>query len=309
MLYLFISSYTNYTFDKILPYEISVFDRSDKSILIIQNVFVAHFASRWLFLYARKIWNVLLNPQAHLFGYLTSPGAFVEMLWFSWFAITLAGCSLRYIDRVESDNSSYLFATATAMQYILFLTYLRPFPMFGPLIGMIEGIIWDIRYYLIFIALIIFGFSQAMYLVAYGESSADDGLGFGTPGGSLAQTFVLFVGNPSFPPNYGGSSQSSYFSNNAFPIFLEIMMVTIGSILMLNLLIAIMSNTYNRIKKHDESEWLKQLCITISNQKYLFPYKPDKFIHFLRRKIDVDRESVLKKKKKEFWSSVIENER
>jgi hypothetical protein len=110
---------------------------------------------------------------------------------------------------------------------------------------------------------------------------------FGTPAGALAQSIVYLVGNPQFPPGWT--------SNSAVATFLAVMLTVVGSIIMMNLLIAIMNNTYSRVKLHDESEWLKQLCITITEQRFLWPTQPDKYVHYLRRKIDVDREKLILK--------------
>jgi len=210
---------------------------------------------------------------------------------------------MRLKNLTESANSIYIISAATVLQYILLLWYLRAIEMFAQSILMIEAIIWDLRYYIITIAFILFGFSQALYLNAYQYNESDDGVGFGNPGGALAQAFVLFVGNPAFPPSYGGSDQTDYFSNNSFATFLQILLVFLGSILMLNLLITIMGNTFDRLKKQMKTEWLRQLCVTIAKQNYLCPPKPDKFIHFLKRREDVEndyyeREEKLRRQKK-----------
>lgn len=151
---------------------------------------------------------------------------------------------------------------------------------------MIEAIIWDIRYYIMILGVVLFGFSQALYLTAWEDPGDGSVVLFGTPASALAQSIVYLVGNPQFPPGWT--------SDSAVSTFLAVMLTVVGSIVMMNLLIAIMNNTYSRIKSHDESEWLKQLCITITEQRFIWPTQPDKFVHYLRRKIDVDREKNIR---------------
>lgn len=283
--YLVLSSYTNYTFNAITPDDDSTFKRAGIVLVKIELALTAFFAYRWLFIHFPKITKTLNSKHAHLFRYIMNVGIWVEISWLGWYSLTFAGSVIRLRRGVETDLSSYLIAIATMLQYMLVVTYFRPFKAFGPLIGMIEAIIWDIRYYILILGVVLYGFSQALYLTAW--QNPDDGstVLFGTPAGALAQSIVYLVGNPQYPPGWT--------SDSAVSTFLAIMLTVVGSIIMLNLLIAIMNNTYSRIKLHDESEWLKQLCITITEQRFLWPTQPDKFVHYLRRKIDVDREKLM----------------
>lgn len=301
-LYLVLSSYTNYTFNR------ADNGTSGKALLLFEVILLVSFAQKWSSYYIQTALTLSLRLGAPslLEGVYRRRGiySFLNIFWYrvwrlnfwleffcvSWFSFAISSASLRLGNSIESDISSYCASVAAVMQYILAITYLRPLKNFGRLIGIIEGILWDIRYYLFVIFLIIFGFSQALYLISWSGGGSDDSYSFSTPGGSLAQGLTLFVGNPSLPITHATSF------NESLSIFLAILLLGVGSILLLNLMIAKMNDTYTKMKDNDDTEWSRQLCSTISYQRYDFlillislydEKKPDKFIHFLRRKGDV----------------------
>jgi len=229
------------------------------------------------------------RKELHLFRYLgiSDFSVWREIAWLAWFSLTLYGDIVRLRQRVETDRSSYTIAVATMLQYLLVILYFRPFSVFGPLIGMIEAILWDIKWYILILTVVVYGFSQAIFLSSWSEPGVD--FAFDGPGDAMAQSLVYLVGNPTFPP-FGTSGVSAKVST-----FLSILLTVIGSIILLNLLIAIMNSSYTRIYERSEAEWVKQICITITEQTPIFPVlfrtEGDKFIHYLRRKVDVEKET------------------
>lgn len=261
------------------------------TLVVIELIFIIFFALRWLVTRLPRILKTLRRYDSHLLRYtgISDFSIWIETAWLAWFTLIIYGDVVRLKHREETDRSSFAIAVATMLQYMLFILYFRPFSMFGPLIGMIQAIVWDIKYYILILTVVTYGFSQAIYL----SSWSDPVNAFDTPGSSMAQSIVYLVGNPAFPPN-----SYSYESANAqVGTFLAIMLTVVGSIIMLNLLIAIMNSAYTRIYQRSEAEWVKQICITITEQsplKFLqFRPESDKFIHFLRRRVDVDHEKKL----------------
>ena len=311
ILFLVLSSYTNYTFlllnatatpsfvptaspanDDINAHPISAYDskstRPAITLVLLELIIVLFFAIRWICTRCVKIYYTAKRKDPHLFRYLgiSDFSIWRELAWLAWFSLTIYGDFVRLRHRAETDRSSYTIAVATMLQYLLVILYFRPFSVFGPLIGMIEAILWDIKWYILILTIVVYGFSQAIFLASWSEPGL---AAFDGPGDALAQSLVYLVGNPTFPPP-GTSGTSARVAE-----FLSILLTVIGSIILLNLLIAIMNSSYTRIYERSEAEWVKQICITITEQTPITPLQVrtegDKFIHYLRRKVDIDKET------------------
>jgi hypothetical protein len=210
--------------------------------------------------------------------------SYVDML---TYLLIYIGCGYRIADRQESYRAASVMSIATVLLFFKVTYFLRPYKETGHLIGMIEAILWDIKWYILILTVVVYGFSQAIFLSSWSEPGVD--FAFDGPGDAMAQSLVYLVGNPTFPP-FGTSGVSAKVST-----FLSILLTVIGSIILLNLLIAIMNSSYTRIYERSEAEWVKQICITITEQTPIFPVlfrtEGDKFIHYLRRKVDVEKET------------------
>lgn len=325
LIFLVLSSYTNYTFNGLNPtqspsfqptaaaddassHPISPYDsnptRGAITLVLLELVIVVFFVICWIWTRCAKIYCTVTfftnirscnSSTSHLtslrllkYTGLSDFSIWREFCWASWFSLTIYGDILRLRHRQETDKSTYTIAVATMLQYFIAVTFLRPFPVFGPLIGMIEAICWDTKWYILIIAIVLFGFSQAIYL----SSWSDIGNVFGDPADSLVQSIVYFVGNPVFPPT------GTYGEDGSVATFLSVMLTIVGSVIMLNLLVAIMNDSYSRISRRIKSEWVKQICITINGQtpvslRRVFGQnlEGDLFIHYLRRKLDVEDSS------------------
>jgi len=233
--------------------------------------------------------------------YLSESRIWIELAWFS---LTFAGCIERLIHQEETETSCAIMAVATMFQYGMMMFYFRPFKSFGHFVGMIERIVWDIRYYMCILAIIVYGYSQALFLVSTTvvPNSTDDFVNvensFVKPQYAASEAIVYLVGNPIIPPVNTGNTPVS--------TFLACMLTVTGNIILLNLLVAIMNNTYQKIQLHSEAEWLKQLCVTLTEQKHYFGYRPDKYIHYLRRKVDVELEKQNNTKEFERDKKIVE---
>lgn len=131
--YLVLSSYTNYTFNVISSDDHSTYKNAGLILVKVELALTAFFSYRWIFIHLPKITQTL-SKHAHLFRYVTNVGIWVEISWLGWYSLTFAGSIIRLRRGVETDLSSYLMAIATMLQYMLVITYFRPFRAFGPLV-------------------------------------------------------------------------------------------------------------------------------------------------------------------------------
>lgn len=279
LLTLALTSYTNYTFYKNNS-------ASEIAVVVVELILISYFTLRWLLLHgpkSKEIWSK--RSRSHLLMYISESRIWIELAWFS---LTFAGCIERLMNQSETGTSAAVMSVATMFQYGMMMFYFRPYKSFGHFVGMIERIVWDIRYYMCILAIIVYGYSQALFLVSTTvvPNSADDFTSiessFVKPQYAASEAIVYLVGNPTIPPVNTGNPPVS--------TFLACMLTVTGNIILLNLLVAIMNNTYQKIQLHSEAEWLKQLCVTLTEQKHYFGYNPDKYIHYLRRKVDVEHE-------------------
>lgn len=76
-------------------------------------------------------------------------------------------------------------AVASVAQCFKILYFLRAFESTGPLVSMIFNILFDVRYFFLILGLILSGFSQAFWLISFGDEISD----FGTMAKSLLNIF------------------------------------------------------------------------------------------------------------------------
>ena len=196
------------------------------------------------------------------------------------YALIYAASYYRTRDVSESDLSSSLISITIVMCWYKLTYFLRPFKSTGHLIGMIEGIAWEIRYFLLILALILFGFSQALYVLSQGDPDSD----FGTASTAYVSAFNYMVGNSSFP--LVGTS------NPELATFLAVMLVVVTTILLLNLLISIMSNTYQKIQANADTEWRRKLCGIMIEQIRFYPPKLEPFLTYIKAQTDIELERM-----------------
>lgn len=124
---------------------------------------------------------------------------------------------------------------------------------------MIIRIAVDIRFFLLVLLLVLLGFSEAFWLL----SSMNKSLQFGTIANSLLNTFLFML---------GGSNAD--FEGTASPVIATILLVMFlmfMTILMLNLLIALMGQTFSRVSENGLGFWRLELASTLLEQRHLLP--------------------------------------
>lgn len=238
--------------------------------------------------------------------YFTS---FSNMFDLTAFVLLIAGNGLRLQNQTESDDSAALLAVGTVMLYGDFLFFLRPFKATGALIGMIEAIFWGIRYYLFILGIVLYGFSQALFILSYQNVNVTDdaipGLEFTTPGTALLHAYTYMLGASSYPPNLT-------ISNPPLATFLIAMLIFVTAIVLLNLLISLMSYIFGGVQDSADEEWRKKVCTTILDQFRIFKPRVQQYTHYLKRvqdtkkeKAEVKIESVLSELRDQFYPAIM----
>jgi hypothetical protein len=124
--------------------------------------------------------------------------------------------------------------------------YLGTLESTGPLVSMILHIGYVIRYFLLILFAVLLAFTQTFWILF--DLSQDDDNAFTRISDGLLLTFGFMIGN----------YDSSTFDTSVqpmFAIFLSVIFVVIVSLLLLNLLIALMGDAYAEVKAHATGHW------------------------------------------------------
>jgi hypothetical protein len=133
---------------------------------------------------------------------------------------------------------------------------------------MILQIMKDIQYFVFILGVVLTGFSMAFWLISYtGEaglpkSASGDLLPFGSIEMAFLNTYLYML----------GQNISVDFGDTASPqlgIVLLVMFMFFMMILMLNLLIALMGNSYSKVQEKGLAEWRLGQASMILEQAYM----------------------------------------
>lgn len=279
---LVVTSVNNYTFNQYNTVD-SLFDHRIAIGLTCATVFITSIFT----------FQELLEVYNHFYEYIQDTIKLFDLI---TFGLLYAGSYFRLVDQEETIKSTSCMSVATVLLYIKFTYYLRPFKATGHLIGMIEAIVWKIRYFIMLLALLLFGFSQSLFLLNYTDPSAD----FSDPGLAYVHAFSYMIsGNPqaSFPPIGTPPEQAG------LAIFLVAMLCFVSTIVLMNLLISMMSYFYEQIEADAENEWRRKLCQIMCDQFHFNTPKVKRFLHYIKRDLDIERDQ---KKSKESIKSKLE---
>jgi len=147
-----------------------------------------------------------------------------------------------FLRHIESpvEILSLAFAAIFGWSYTLF--FILGFKHTGPFVVMIyKMLVGDVVRFTMIYVVFLLGFSQGFFIL-FNER------GFGSFGQRLKQSFLTTLGNIEFEESL----------NSAFPAVSVILIVTyvvVVGIMLLNLLIAMMSETYSRISEEADKQW------------------------------------------------------
>lgn len=171
-----------------------------------------------------------------------------------------------------------LLAFALLLSFVEFLNFLTFHPLFGPWGVIIQDLIKDLLLFMAILAIFLAGFTLqvcAIYQPVYRPPSSNNGtipeIGsvFQSPALTFEMLFYALFGlvePDSMPPMHLNPTFSKYIMKLVFGVF---MMVTV--IVLINLLIAMMSNTYQRIEAQSDIEWKFGRAKLIRNMNRTMP--------------------------------------
>ena len=180
--------------------------------------------------------------------YMTGIIEYLEDIWnfidFTVIMTSTAANVLRLVYWDDTPASIILLSFASVFMWFNILYFLRAFEATGPLVSMIMKISDDMKYLIFVVLLVLVGFSQAFWLV----SREDSELPFGKLDNSLLNSFSFMLGGYD-PEGFAGAKLES------FALFLSTIYMLIVSILLLNLLIALMGDSYGAVKEKGLAQW------------------------------------------------------
>lgn len=152
---------------------------------------------------------------------------------------------------------------------------------------MILKIAYEIRYFIVVLFCVLCGFAQGFWLL----SNKDPTLPFGKVSQALMSSFMSMLGDVDIDS----------FSQTVAPEFGIVLMVIFlifMMILMLNLLIALMGDTFSMVRAQGQALWRKEQASIIFEESFLMEGKVQiaEFIHVLRYTADLQMDSGEKQK-------------
>lgn len=155
-----------------------------------------------------------------------------------------------------------MLAVVVLLSFIEFLNFLSFHHLFGPWAVIIQDLVKDMMRFLVILGIFMIGFSlsiSAIYVPVFkppedvNSTLVSAGLEFQSPIFTFEMLFFSLFGlvEPDLmPPLHLSPSYSKVFMKLVFGIY---MMITV--VVLINLLIAMMSNTYQRIEARSDTEW------------------------------------------------------
>jgi WD40 repeat protein len=177
--------------------------------------------------------------------------------WIS-FGLVSTGILLRLIMDGETVKSSCILAIGSLFVWFKCLYYMRAYEGSGPLVAMVLRIAYDIRYFVLILALVLTGFAQAFWLISHHDAALD----FGTLEGAFMNSYLYMLGN--FSGDFSGTL------NPSLGQFLLAMFMFFMAILMLNLLIALMGETFSSVSEKKLPQWRWEQAVIILEERRLF---------------------------------------
>ena len=196
----------------------------------------------------------------------------------------------------ETPESAAIMSVTIILMFLKALYFLRPFKSTGPLIRMIFCILYSIKELMIILILIIFGFSQAFYLLSYDNDQLD----FSSPTDAIINAFLYMMGQSQLSQMQGSSSPK-------LAQFILCLFIFVSAILLLNLLIALMNNSYTAIQEMQIAEWHRECAKIMVEQWRPWPPKLKKYAYYLVRQDDRKNEFKTKQSLQEYRLNRIES--
>ena len=229
----------------------------------------------------RLIWMgvVLVNSMPNIFQEVLQvkrePGHYLSSLWNCTDAFTYLLLLLDLVMWWELPSSSATYVVSGSVALLLWvklLFYFRGFKTTGILVRTVLQITADIRYFLTILVVCMVGFGNAFYIIAQvdlhgysdptstscadGDSMACLNDAFGTYYETLCSLFSAMTGSYDLTV-FDASSVS------VLPTILYFAYIIVQMVIMLNLLIAIMGDSFARVSSNALGEWRREQALII----------------------------------------------
>jgi len=161
-------------------------------------------------------------------------------------------------------------AVACFLLWLKFFSYLRIFNKFSSFIRMIMEMFKDMSIFLAMLLLGILSFANTYYVldqITYDEIKAQDEKDFVNVTGGSAWDSIMYT----YRMGLGDFDTDPYNDSNYMPLYwaLFISCTVFIQILLLNLLIAIMGDTFERVQEMKEQAQLRECCSLIADNWFL----------------------------------------
>lgn len=146
--------------------------------------------------------------------------------------------------------------------WLKFLYFLRMFRAFGYLIRLIIDVVYDMRHFLVVLSLTIIAFGDTFYVISNGNIENSQFVkGFLD---SIMYTYLIIL---------GGFNVDDFEKSIATSVLLVFFFLCtlFNTIVMLNLLIAIISDTFSKVKENQINTSYQEMAAMIAENAYLVP--------------------------------------
>ena len=166
--------------------------------------------------------------------------------------------SLDHISHYDVKYARVVESFLVLSMFFKCLYFLRLVPEISPLVDIIVTILWQIRYFLLIFIIFLIGFSQAFWIIGrhhsniliYKDGKTENEIIY-LPYGYLSHSFFHVYQNA-----LGETDSDTYVDNEMTPVFIILffLMILILTVHLLNMLIAIMRDTYKSNNEIAESK-------------------------------------------------------
>ncbi|XP_021362394.1 uncharacterized protein LOC110456149 [Mizuhopecten yessoensis] len=216
------------------------------------------------------------------------------------FALTLFAClTLAWIGMVarRDTNQDYVLAISLCLGWMNSIALTRGFKgihyFFKMLVNMVAR---DVLRFLVVFSFVLLAFGFALH-VAF-QISPDIANTYSDPAETLFMTFNLMIGmaelfDDSFETGMSGVGRSATFAKAIYLVY-----ILLSTIVLLNLLIAMMNDSYSDILLHQKVNWRVESIQIAIGVEHLFPWFPSTFGKIKIRKEALHAEGKLAEKER-----------
>lgn len=195
-------------------------------------------------------------------AYLTSIWNFIDIIPpIGIFLMLIANIISSFVD-IDNTIERSIQAIATFFMWFKLLYFLRIFKNTGYLIRMVIVVTYDMRFFLLVLLITIAAFGDSMLSMSLGNPIGDQRF-IGSFTEALTFTYRMVLGD----------WESSEFGEVGVPLvwILFLLCTLFNMIVMLNLLIAIISETFAKVNENAISAGYQEMAAMISENSYLVP--------------------------------------